>query len=120
MVKLRQCVRICMQVERDIMIWNNKKYEAKPVFAKSNEDSLIARHRRWYSMFYSENSPRLQFRKDDMSWWWRIDDVALMSWRHMILDCYSSLGFVFSPGAIVYLDFSHERDIFIKRKLIFL
>ncbi|KAH3716024.1 cholesterol 7-desaturase nvd-like [Dreissena polymorpha] len=51
----------CVQVERDIMIWNNKKYAGKPVFAKSTEDSLIARHRRWYSQFYSENLPKLKF-----------------------------------------------------------
>ncbi|KAH3794564.1 hypothetical protein DPMN_148101 [Dreissena polymorpha] len=56
----------CVHVERDIMIWNNKKYAGKPVFAKSNEDSLIARHRRWYSQFYSENSPKLKFQKDDL------------------------------------------------------
>lgn len=48
-----------VQVERDIMIWNNKKYEGKPMFVKSAEDSLVARHRRWYSQFYSEHSPRL-------------------------------------------------------------
>mgnify|MGYP000526581888 CR=1 FL=1 len=50
------------------MIWNNKKYEAKPVFAKSPEDSLIARHRRWYGQFYSENSPKLRFQKDTLEW----------------------------------------------------
>ena len=41
------------------MIWNNKRYNGKPVFVKSNEDSLLIRHRRWYSQFYSEHSPRL-------------------------------------------------------------
>jgi cholesterol 7-dehydrogenase len=40
------------------MVWNNKRYRGKPVLAK--EDHLIARHRRWYSQFYSENSPRLE------------------------------------------------------------
>lgn len=48
-----------LQVERDIMIWNNKRYEGKPILVKSNEDSLVVRHRRWYSQFYSENSPRI-------------------------------------------------------------
>lgn len=57
-----------IQVERDIMIWNNKKYEAKPLFAKSTEDSLIARHRRWYQQFYSEHSPRLKFQKESLEW----------------------------------------------------
>lgn len=57
-----------IQVERDIMIWNNKRYERKPMFVKSKEDSLVAKHRRWYSQFYSENSPRLKFQKDTMEW----------------------------------------------------
>ncbi|KAL4219144.1 hypothetical protein ACF0H5_021726 [Mactra antiquata] len=58
-----------IQVERDVMIWNNKKYEAKPMFTKSPEDSLISRHRRWYGQFYSENSPRMTFKKKDTLDW---------------------------------------------------
>ncbi|XP_045204742.2 cholesterol 7-desaturase nvd-like [Mercenaria mercenaria] len=57
-----------IQIERDIMIWNNKKFEAKPVFTRTMEDSLIARHRRWYQQFYSEHSPRLKFQKDTLDW----------------------------------------------------
>lgn len=57
-----------IQVERDIMIWNNKRYQNKALFVKSAEDSLIARHRRWYSQFYSENSPRLNFQKESLDW----------------------------------------------------
>lgn len=57
-----------IQVERDIMIWNNKRYANKPMFVKSAEDSLLAKHRRWYSQFYSENSPRLKFQKDTLEW----------------------------------------------------
>ena len=41
-------------LERDIAIWGLKKYEDKPIILK--EDSLIAKHRRWYSQFYSEHS----------------------------------------------------------------
>jgi len=41
------------------MIWNNKRYVSRPIFVKSKEDSLVQRHRRWYSQFYSEYSPRL-------------------------------------------------------------
>ena len=41
-------------LERDIAIWGLKKYEDKPIIVK--EDSLIAKHRRWYSQFYSEHS----------------------------------------------------------------
>ncbi|XP_061165164.1 cholesterol 7-desaturase nvd-like [Saccostrea echinata] len=57
-----------IQLERDIMIWNNKRYERKPMFVKSKEDSLVAKHRRWYSQFYSENSPRLKFQKESLDW----------------------------------------------------
>eukprot|EP00698_Gefionella_okellyi_P013036 TRINITY_DN3540_c0_g1_i2.p3 TRINITY_DN3540_c0_g1~~TRINITY_DN3540_c0_g1_i2.p3 ORF type:complete len:157 (+),score=23.46 TRINITY_DN3540_c0_g1_i2:805-1275(+) len=42
------------QFERDIWIWNNKKYQRQPVLAR--EDALIKSFRRWYSQFYSENS----------------------------------------------------------------
>lgn len=57
-----------LMVERDIMIWNNKRYVVKPIFVKSKEDSLVARHRRWYSQFYSENSPRIQFQSNSIDW----------------------------------------------------
>ncbi|XP_022093061.1 cholesterol 7-desaturase-like [Acanthaster planci] len=56
----------CLQVERDMMVWNHKTYLSKPVLVK--EDSLIAKHRRWYSQFYSENSPRYTEKKTEMSW----------------------------------------------------
>ena len=45
------------QIERDILMWNNKTYLKKPVLMK--EESALAKHRRWYQQFYSENSPRL-------------------------------------------------------------
>lgn len=57
-----------LQVERDVMVWNNKRFENKPLLLRANEDSLIARHRRWYSQFYSEHSPRLTVRKDTLEW----------------------------------------------------
>ncbi|XP_069097405.1 cholesterol 7-desaturase nvd-like isoform X2 [Pleurodeles waltl] len=56
----------CMQFERDVMIWNNKKYVSKPLLVK--EDSAIQRHRRWFSQFYSENSPKLYFQHEGMEW----------------------------------------------------
>lgn len=56
----------CM-LERDIMIWNNKRYIKNPVLVK--EDKLISRHRRWYWQFYSENSPTLQqVRESSIDW----------------------------------------------------
>ncbi|XP_034048140.1 cholesterol 7-desaturase [Thalassophryne amazonica] len=53
-----------IQFERDVMIWNNKKYVSKPVLTK--EDSAIQKHRRWFSQFYSQNSPRLQLQRDTL------------------------------------------------------
>ncbi|XP_064649514.1 cholesterol 7-desaturase nvd-like [Lineus longissimus] len=55
-----------LQVDRDVMIWNNKRYERRPLFVKSAEDSLIGKHRRWYSQFYSEHSPKLNFQKETL------------------------------------------------------
>lgn len=49
------------------MIWNNKKYISKPLLVK--EDSAIQKHRRWFSQFYSENSPRLQYQRDTLDFW---------------------------------------------------
>ncbi|CAJ1070927.1 cholesterol 7-desaturase [Xyrichtys novacula] len=54
----------CIQFERDVMIWNNKKYISKPLLVK--EDSAIQKHRRWFSQFYSENSPRLNYQRDTL------------------------------------------------------
>nr|XP_033816463.1 cholesterol 7-desaturase-like isoform X1 [Geotrypetes seraphini] len=56
----------CKQFERDIMIWNNKKYVSKPLLIK--EDSAVQRHRHWFAQFYSENSPRLVFQQQGLDW----------------------------------------------------
>ncbi|XP_025066233.1 cholesterol 7-desaturase-like [Alligator sinensis] len=56
----------CIQFERDITIWNNKQYLAKPLLVK--EDSAIQRYRRWYAQFYSEKSKRFTFQKDGLDW----------------------------------------------------
>ncbi|XP_028317975.1 cholesterol 7-desaturase [Gouania willdenowi] len=53
-----------IQFERDVMIWNNKKYISKPLLVK--EDCAVQKHRRWFSQFYSENSPRLRFQHDSL------------------------------------------------------
>ena len=42
-------------LERDIAVWNSKRYVRQPLFA-TREDRLIKRHRQWYSQFYSANS----------------------------------------------------------------
>lgn len=43
-----------VQVERDVMVWNNKTFQDKPLLVA--EDRGIPRFRRWYSQFYSEHS----------------------------------------------------------------
>ncbi|XP_078670418.1 cholesterol 7-desaturase nvd-like [Branchiostoma floridae x Branchiostoma belcheri] len=55
-----------VQLERDVTVWNNKSYPAKPVLVK--EDAAIVRHRRWYSQFYSENSPRFTTQRTSLDW----------------------------------------------------
>uniref|UniRef100_T1J9H4 cholesterol 7-desaturase n=1 Tax=Strigamia maritima TaxID=126957 RepID=T1J9H4_STRMM len=52
--------------ERDVMIWNSKKYISNPILVK--EDRLLARHRRWFAQFYTENSPRLLGVKETLKW----------------------------------------------------
>nr|XP_006822277.1 PREDICTED: cholesterol desaturase daf-36-like [Saccoglossus kowalevskii] len=55
-----------VQFERDVMVWNNKRWLSKPLLVK--EDQLVAKHRRWYSQFYSENSPRFTFNRTSLDW----------------------------------------------------
>jgi len=62
--------RVYCQVERDLMIWNNKRYVSRPLYVKSKEDSLVQRHRRWYSQFYSEHSSRLGSTSSDVKLDW--------------------------------------------------
>ncbi len=40
-----------LQFERDLFIWSNKRYVAKPLLCR--KDGPIGKHRRWYSQFYS-------------------------------------------------------------------
>eukprot|EP00118_Oscarella_pearsei_P028497 m.2291 g.2291 ORF g.2291 m.2291 type:complete len:461 (+) comp8548_c0_seq2:35-1417(+) len=58
-------VEFC-QVERDLTVWNNKSYASKPLLVK--EDHLITKHRRWFSQFYSENSPRFSSERTSLDW----------------------------------------------------
>ncbi|KAG8184615.1 hypothetical protein JTE90_022666 [Oedothorax gibbosus] len=51
-----------IMLERDIAVWNNKMFLRTPVLVR--EDKLIARYRRWYSQFYSQNSPTLQSERE--------------------------------------------------------
>lgn len=56
----------CLMFERDIKIWNYKKYERQPILVR--EDRAILAYRRWYSQFYSEHSPTYQTAMKDLQW----------------------------------------------------
>lgn len=45
----------CLMFQRDVNIWNNKKFQKRPVLVR--EDKSIIAYRKWYSQFYSEHSP---------------------------------------------------------------
>jgi len=45
-----------IQLERDIAIWNRKTFISRPLLTK--EDKAIKSFRRWFSQFYSDNSPK--------------------------------------------------------------
>ncbi|KYN27756.1 3-chlorobenzoate-3,4-dioxygenase oxygenase subunit [Trachymyrmex cornetzi] len=52
--------------ERDIRIWNSKKFEQHPILVR--EDRTIQVFRRWYSQFYSDHSPTYQMAMKDLQW----------------------------------------------------
>ncbi|XP_025419278.1 cholesterol 7-desaturase isoform X2 [Sipha flava] len=52
--------------ERDVVIWNHKKYIEKPLASK--QESTLLAHRKWYKQFYSANSPTFSFRKETIDW----------------------------------------------------
>lgn len=56
----------CLMFERDIAIWNHKKYERQPTLVR--EDRTILAYRRWYSQFYSANSPTYQTAMTNLQW----------------------------------------------------
>ncbi|CAN7993098.1 unnamed protein product [Ixodes hexagonus] len=54
-------------IERDIAIWNRKAYLKNPCLVK--EERTIAAFRKWYSQFYSVNSPTWQDVRDHSLEW---------------------------------------------------
>ncbi|XP_038060487.1 cholesterol 7-desaturase-like [Patiria miniata] len=54
------------QIWGDLPVWANKKYVRNPPFVK--EDHLIAKHRRFFAQFYSENSPKYDPKEESMDW----------------------------------------------------
>ncbi|XP_023229175.1 cholesterol 7-desaturase-like [Centruroides sculpturatus] len=51
-------------IERDVRIWNYKMYWKNPCFV--SEDKTIAKFRKWYAQFYSENSPKAE--ENSLNW----------------------------------------------------
>jgi cholesterol 7-dehydrogenase len=58
----------CEQFNRDVVIWNNKKYIHKPIIVKN--DGNILGFRRWYSKFYPPETAENDKipGKQDLSW----------------------------------------------------
>ncbi|XP_022087430.1 cholesterol 7-desaturase-like [Acanthaster planci] len=54
------------QIEGDIPVWANKVYLRNAMLVK--EDHLIAKHRRFYAQFYSENSPKYTQEARSVDW----------------------------------------------------
>lgn len=56
----------CVMFERDVKVWNYKKFERQPILVR--EDHAILAYRRWYSQFYSDHSPSYQMAMKDLQW----------------------------------------------------
>ena len=54
------------QFERDMMVWNSKKYIENPCLMK--EDRNIRAFRNWFNQFYSENSRSFADAKESLEW----------------------------------------------------
>lgn len=60
-------IALFFQFERDVMVWNNKKFVDNPILVK--EDRQIKAYRTWYSQFYSENSrPFFSANENSLDW----------------------------------------------------
>lgn len=57
---------LIVQVDRDLMVWNNRTIMGNPRLQK--EEKVQKTFRRWFSQFYSENSERLGDRKEGLDW----------------------------------------------------
>ncbi|KAK0088263.1 hypothetical protein PV325_012677 [Microctonus aethiopoides] len=56
----------CYMFERDIAIWNHKKFQKNPCLVK--EDRSILEYRRWYSQFYSSSSLKYSDSIKSLDW----------------------------------------------------
>ncbi|XP_012259969.2 cholesterol 7-desaturase nvd [Athalia rosae] len=56
----------CIMFERDVAVWNHKRFEQRPLLVR--EDRSILAYRRWYSQFYSPHSPTYQSATKSLQW----------------------------------------------------
>ena len=61
-------MKFSFQVDRDLMVWNNRTIMANPRLQK--EEKVQKTFRRWFSQFYTENSPRLGEKKNENTMEW--------------------------------------------------
>lgn len=54
------------QFERDMMVWNNKRYLESPRLVK--EDRNIKAFRNWFQQFYSESSKSFADARGTLEW----------------------------------------------------
>ena len=52
--------------ERDLQVWNHKTFAKTPALVK--QDRTILDFRRWFSQFYSANSPTFQSATESLEW----------------------------------------------------
>ncbi|KZC11276.1 hypothetical protein WN55_02367, partial [Dufourea novaeangliae] len=55
-----------LMFERDVAIWNRKKFEKQPLLVK--EEKGILSYRRWYGQFYSQHSPSYHSAMKSLQW----------------------------------------------------
>lgn len=56
----------CLMFERDVEIWHHKQFQRQPILVR--EDRTIVAYRRWYSQFYSAQSPTYQNAMKNLQW----------------------------------------------------
>lgn len=68
-LRCKMTTPLLTQFRRDLLVWNHKTLYKYPPFQKG--DKTIIDFRKWYSQFFSENSPTWQDYRDRTLQWWR-------------------------------------------------
>ncbi|UYV83025.1 nvd [Cordylochernes scorpioides] len=93
---------VCEQLERDIRVWNHKKYLHHPVLVK--EDKYLVQFRRWFSQFYSPSSPTLGSLRDSTMDCWDIRCAEMDSYElpRVVPDTYPVLRWTAMNYPVLY------------------